>query len=123
MSSLGRLVSCTSPPQVDGAQYRRGSGGQAGHAAPLGSTYTGAARRPRPAHAHAQPIDGRPQPAALSIGSSAAAGALPDDETPQQQIDRLQARVRELEVESTKLTSEREILRSAAKYFAAETNW
>ena len=45
------------------------------------------------------------------------------DETPEQTIDRLQARVRELEVETTKLTTEREILRSAAKYFAGETNW
>lgn len=49
-------------------------------------------------------------------------GADPD-ETPEQQIARLQARVRQLEVETTKLTAEREILRSAAKYFAGETNW
>ena len=46
-----------------------------------------------------------------------------EDETPEQTIDRLQARVRELEVETTKLATEREILRSAAKYFAGETNW
>ena len=44
-------------------------------------------------------------------------------ETPEQQIARLQARVRQLEAETTKLTTEREILRSAAKYFAEETNW
>ena len=46
-----------------------------------------------------------------------------EDETPEQAIDRLQARVRELEAETTKLSTEREILRSAAKYFAGETNW
>jgi len=38
-------------------------------------------------------------------------------------LARLEARVRELEAETTKLTTEREILRSAAKYFAGETNW
>lgn len=32
-------------------------------------------------------------------------------------------RVRELEVETTKLATEREILQRAAKYFAGETNW
>jgi transposase len=52
-----------------------------------------------------------------------AALSPPEDETPEQTIDRLQARVRELEVETTKLATEREILRSAAKYFAGETNW
>ncbi len=36
---------------------------------------------------------------------------------------RLEARVRELEAEKIKLSTEREILRSAAKYFAGETNW
>ena len=38
-------------------------------------------------------------------------------------LARLQARVRELEAETTKLTTEREILRSAAKHFAGETIW
>lgn len=47
----------------------------------------------------------------------------PGDETPEQQIVRLQARVNELEVETTKLTTEREILQRAAKYFAGETRW
>ena len=32
-------------------------------------------------------------------------------------------RVSELEVETTKLTTEREILQRAAKYFAGETRW
>jgi transposase len=56
---------------------------------------------------------------------SAGRSVLPvrEGETPEQTIDRLQARVRELEAETTKLTTEREILRSAAKYFAGETRW
>ena len=45
------------------------------------------------------------------------------DETPEQQAARLQARVAQLEAENAKLTTEREILRSAARYFAGETNW
>jgi transposase len=45
------------------------------------------------------------------------------DETPEQQAARLAARVAQLEAENAKLTTEREILRSAAKYFAGETNW
>jgi transposase len=45
------------------------------------------------------------------------------DETPEQKIGRLEARVSELEVETTKLTTEREILQRAAKYFAGETRW
>ena len=44
-------------------------------------------------------------------------------ETPEQELARLRQRVRELEVETTKLTTEREILQRAAKYFAGETNW
>jgi transposase len=35
----------------------------------------------------------------------------------------LRARVGELEAESVKLNTERDILRAAAKYFAGETNW
>lgn len=65
------------------------------------------------------PLKPRQQQCPLPGGTVA---ALPD-ETPQQQIARLQARVRQLEVETTKLATEREILRSAAKYFAGETNW
>jgi transposase len=44
-------------------------------------------------------------------------------ETPEQELARLRARVAELEASQKKLTTEREILRSAAKYFAGETNW
>jgi transposase len=53
--------------------------------------------------------------------SSASSGA--GEETPEQKVARLEARVRELEVESTKLATEREILQRAAKYFAGETRW
>lgn len=45
------------------------------------------------------------------------------DETPAQELARLRARVAELEASERKLTTEREILRSAAKYFAGETRW
>ena len=47
----------------------------------------------------------------------------PENETPEQKVARLEARVHELEVETTKLTTEREILQRAAKYFAGETRW
>ena len=47
----------------------------------------------------------------------------PVDETPQQRIARLEARVAELEVSEKKLSTEREILQRAAKYFAGETRW
>ena len=60
----------------------------------------------------------------LKPGQLAPAGVgAREDETPEQTIERLQARVQELEAETTKLSTEREILRSAAKYFAGETNW
>ncbi len=38
-------------------------------------------------------------------------------------MSRLRARVTELEAETTKRVTEREILRQAAKYFAGETRW
>ena len=44
-------------------------------------------------------------------------------ETPEQEVSRLRTRVHELEAETTKLVTEREILRRAAKYFAGETGW
>ena len=52
-----------------------------------------------------------------------AGGAGPVDETAEQRIVRLEARVAELEVNEKKLTIEREILQRAAKYFAGETRW
>ena len=45
------------------------------------------------------------------------------DERPQETILRLEARVAELEVNEKKLSTEREILQRAAKYFAGETRW
>jgi len=44
-------------------------------------------------------------------------------ETPEQEAARLRAEVAHLRAEKTKLETERDILRSAAKYFAGETNW
>lgn len=62
-----------------------------------------------------------------STGSpSTPPGLPPSGQRPESQtarIARLEAQVRELEAEKTKLSTEREILRSAAKYFAGETNW
>jgi transposase len=49
--------------------------------------------------------------------------AGPAGETPEQKIARLEARVAELEVGEKKLSTEREILQRAAKYFAGETRW
>ncbi len=57
------------------------------------------------------------------LQSKAQTLAAPSDETPEQRVVRLEARVHELEVETTKLTTEREILQRAAKYFAGETRW
>jgi transposase len=60
----------------------------------------------------------------LRAETSGPAGAEPAaDETPEQRIARLAAENAALRAEKTKLTTEREILRSAAKYFAGETNW
>ncbi len=47
----------------------------------------------------------------------------PGAETPEQELTRLRAQVKDLQAEKTKLATERDILRSAAKYFAGETNW
>ena len=47
----------------------------------------------------------------------------PGDETPEQKIARLEAENAALRAETTKLTTEREILQRAAKYFAGETRW
>ncbi len=47
----------------------------------------------------------------------------PVGETAEQKVTRLEARVRDLEVETAKLTTEREILQRADKYFAGETRW
>lgn len=49
--------------------------------------------------------------------------SVPADETPEQKIARLEAENAALRAETTKLTTEREILQRAAKYFAGETRW
>lgn len=50
-------------------------------------------------------------------------GSAPADETAEQKIARLEAENAALRAETTKLTTEREILQRAAKYFAGETRW
>ena len=49
--------------------------------------------------------------------------SVPANETPEQKIARLEAEVAALQIEKTKLATEREILQKAAKYFAGETRW
>ena len=58
-----------------------------------------------------------------SSTAARAAGSVGSDEMPEERIARLEARVVELEASEKMLTTEREILRSAAKYFAGETRW
>ena len=67
--------------------------------------------------------DGTLTSSPLQSKTMTTARSAPVDETPEQKIARLEARVDELEVETTKLTTEREILQRAAKYFAGETRW
>jgi len=47
----------------------------------------------------------------------------PGVETSEQELARLRTENRELRADKTRLATERDILRSAAKYFAGETNW
>lgn len=67
--------------------------------------------------------DGTLTSSPLQSKPSSKSSSAPEGETPAQKIARLEARVNELEVETTKLTTEREILQRAAKYFAGETRW
>jgi len=67
--------------------------------------------------------DGTLTSSPLQGKTSSASSSAPTDETPEQKIARLEERVNELENETTKLTTEREILQRAAKYFAGETRW
>ena len=48
--------------------------------------------------------------------------APPGDETPEQELARLRARVKDLEDSERKLNTESDVLRAAAKYFAGETD-
>lgn len=47
----------------------------------------------------------------------------PGSESPEQELARLRAEVGQLRANEARLSTERDILRSAAKYFAGETNW
>ncbi len=70
--------------------------------------------------------DGSPTVSPLQPTASSASPlgrVAPADETDQQRIARLESENAALRAETAKLTTEREILRSAAKYFAGETNW
>jgi transposase len=60
-----------------------------------------------------------------SSSTSSRSGPRPPTgpETPEQKVARLEAENAALRAERTKLATEREILRQAAKYFAGETNW
>lgn len=66
------------------------------------------------------PLSSPPQRSRPASGTGSAPRT---PETAEQELARLRARVAELEASERKLTTEREILRSAAKYFAGETNW
>jgi transposase len=67
---------------------------------------------------------GTPIPSALKPTCLPSPAAVTGpEETPERHIARLEGRIAELEVETTKLTTEREIRRQAAKYLAGETNW
>lgn len=67
--------------------------------------------------------DGTLTSSPLQAKRASMSSVSPADETPEKKIARLEARVNELEVETAKLSTEREILQRAAKYFAGETRW
>lgn len=62
-------------------------------------------------------------PLQANTSSASTSSSVPTDETPEQKIARLEAENAALRAETTKLTTEREILQRAAKYFAGETRW
>ena len=55
--------------------------------------------------------------------SASAVAASPGCETAEQELARLRAENKALRATEARLSTERDILRSAAKYFAGETNW
>jgi len=55
--------------------------------------------------------------------ASATAGAGGGAQTPEQELAQLRAEVSQLRADKTRMATERDILRSAAKYFAGETHW
>lgn len=68
-------------------------------------------------------VDGTSTPSPLQSKQPVTGASVPVDETPGQRIARLEAENAALRAETTKLTTEREILQKAAKYFAGETRW
>ena len=54
---------------------------------------------------------------------ASAVATSPGSETPEQELARLRAENKALRATEARLSTERDILRSAAKYFAGETNW
>lgn len=67
--------------------------------------------------------DGTLTPSPLHAKAPATSPSGPVDETQEQRIVRLETENAALRAETTKLTTEREILQRAAKYFAGETRW
>ena len=57
------------------------------------------------------------------LQSKAAPPGPSEEESLEQRVARLEAENATLRVQATKLTTEREILQKAAKYFAGETRW
>ena len=57
------------------------------------------------------------------LQSNAAPPGPSEEESLEQRVARLEAENAALRVQATKLTTEREILQKAAKYFAGETRW
>lgn len=68
-------------------------------------------------------VDGTLTSSPLHAKAPATSPSGPVDETQEQRIVRLETENAALRAETTKLTTEREILQRAAKYFAGETRW
>ena len=68
-------------------------------------------------------VDGTLTSSPLHAKSPATSPSGPVDETQEQRIVRLETENAALRAETTKLSTEREILQRAAKYFAGETRW
>ena len=67
--------------------------------------------------------DGTLTSSPLHVKSLTTSPSGPVDETQEQRIARLETENAALRAETTKLTTERDILQRAAKYFAGETRW
>jgi len=73
-------------------------------------------------HALAAWINAAGVPMRGTRGSRPAVAVI-SSETPQEELVRLRTENQALRAEKTKLTTERDILRQAARYFAGETRW